>query len=98
MNVIHALKGDDNCLEWQGRKSIAKGRQLLSQHALWTIYYTHRDRNQTAHRLANWAKSQISFGFIDPVLLPPSVFCDRGGTMDDVCTVSLDAVDINADG
>lgn len=72
MNVINALKGDDRCLEWQGRNSILHGRQLLSRHALWAVYHTHQDRNRAAHTMAKWAKSQQSFGLIDPVLLP---FC-----------------------
>lgn len=34
------------------------------------------------YNLAKWTKNQTSFRYIEPELLPPSVFFDRGRTMD----------------
>lgn len=98
LNVINALKGVDSSCEWQGRQAILQGRQLFHSQPFWSLYYSLRDRNRTTHNLVKWSKSQHVFGRIDPVLLPPSVFCDRGGTLNVSCNSVIGSNVSNEDG
>lgn len=98
LNVIRSIKGDNTCIEWQGKQSIISCRKLLSDHCFWAMYHVYRERNWAAHNLAKWAKDHNKLGYFHPVLLPPSVFCDRGGTWFGDCTLSVNLDCLNEDG
>lgn len=89
MNVILVLNGLNKFMEWQGKPYILSRRKFLRKNTLWSISHIPRSCNFVAHNLAQWAKSSQLFGNVNLTTLPPSVFCNRGGTLD-LCTDSAD--------
>lgn len=78
---ILALNGSNQFVEWQRKHSILSGRKFLCDNSLWSVSHIPRSCNYFAHNLAQWAKLTHSFGYVSPPSLPPSVLCNRGGTV-----------------
>lgn len=76
LNVILALNGSRNHLEWRGRRAISDGRSLLRQHPLWSVMYSNRNCNRIAHKLAHWAKSNSCFGSVNVDVIPSDVLTE----------------------
>ena len=84
-NVIKALHGDLDAVDWRGQTITDEAQSALSRHNNWKVVYTSRMCNRTAHNLASWARTQGIFGFLQPSLLPHSVFCDAQGIEEVLC-------------
>lgn len=80
LNVIMALKGLEKFEDWQEKTNLVKGQDLFEKHGLWSIEFVLRECNWSAHNLTKWGKLNIFSGHLEPALLPPAAWCDRGGT------------------
>lgn len=74
VNVILALNGLDNCVEWQGRKAIYDSRTLLHKHCNWTFSHIPRDCSRAAHNLKNGLKLVTSLVTLIPKGSPLQLF------------------------
>lgn len=79
-NVILALHGMEQYEDWRAMQNLITGRKLRMQHSGWTLRHVYRECNGSAHNLAQWAVSRRIIRSLDVTTLPPTIWCDRGGT------------------
>lgn len=70
-----ALQGDDTNVDWRAQATVAKGRDFLTSHPLWSCNFIPRSCNFVAHNLARWANFSGVTGVLDVDSLPSNLFC-----------------------
>lgn len=79
-SVIMALHGLSQFPDWRASHLLLTGQKLLQLHCHWSLRHIYREANACAHNLTKWAESLHLSGSLDVTTLPPTVWCDRGGT------------------
>lgn len=81
-NVIMTLNGLEEYDEWKTRKLINQGRKVLAQNCSCILKFSPTDCNRCAHNLIKWTRQSNYRKYVDPILLPPTIWYDKRGTKD----------------